>query len=104
MEKYQIDGAIAVVLSGTSWHGWSSEFVEYDEEMATDKAIVEAVMAADMPAVKARAEEILEEELENGIPGLVIEWVKIGSRFMVKVDEDGFEYIDLYHEDQWWTA
>ena len=96
MEKLMRDGKVAVVLSqgyGAGWSSWNDE--QFQESLAMDKRIAEAVLSRNFGIVVEIARSICGESFyEGGADGLTVVWVDVGTAFSI-TDYDGHESVVL---------
>lgn len=99
MDKFIVDGEVAVLVSrgfGSGWSTWGQnvfepEIVEAILEGKSDREIVEI------------AREIYPDAYVGGIGGLEVRWVPVGTRFRIE-EYDGAETLWLENEYDWETA
>lgn len=104
-DKVERDGKVAVLISrgfGAGWYTWSSPS-EYGDAMLFDPEMVEAVLAEDLEKCYEIANRKFPHNYEGGIPDLAVEWVPVGSKFVIH-EYDGRESIWLQSQMPWITA
>lgn len=102
MNKYVVDGKVAVLYSpgwGAGWWTWNSD----NEECLFDVDIVKMLIDG---KTWSEVEKVAKQKWPNGYwggaDGLVIEWVDVGQRFTLE-EYDGNESF-RYVEGDWITA
>ena len=120
MEKVIKNGLVAVIYSpgfGAGWYTWNQCRInfEYAAVLLFDPILVDLVIQkqaneydgdacnAIKKQIVARAEELCPEGYYGGVDNLVIEWIPIGSQFIVN-EYDGSESIQHQENDYWITA
>jgi hypothetical protein len=107
MEKVIRDGKVAVLVScgfGAGWSTWGGE--QYRETLLFHPKLIEMVE-------EGREREITEEWMEKefgledvyvgGTNGLYIEWVPVGTKFVIH-EYDGAESLKTIDDFYWMTA
>lgn len=108
VEKFILDGQVAVLVSrgfGAGWYSW-----EHDERMLFDPVLVEMLVYADDPddmSFQNKLEKVAEERYPQaylgGLDGLCVHWVPVGVRFRIE-EYDGAEDLRLESSYSWITA
>lgn len=103
MEKYEIDGSVAVLVSRGFGAGWSTWNTDFAEQLAMDKRIVEYVLSDQN---RERSEDEVQEFLESmgfthvycgGYEDLEIVMVKKGIYFEIR-EYDGSESLNIIND------
>lgn len=99
MDKFIVDGEVAVLVSRGYGTGWGSNGLNVFEPEIVE-AILEGKSDRDIEAI---AKDIYPNEYLGGLDGLVVQWVPVGTRFRIE-EYDGAE--SLWREDEydWETA
>jgi hypothetical protein len=107
MDKVIRDGKVAVLVSrgfGAGWSTWGGE--QYHETLLFHPKLIEMVE-------EGREREITDEWMEKelgledvytgGTDGLCIEWVPVGTKFVIH-EYDGHESLKTIDDFYWMTA
>lgn len=99
MDKFIVDGDVAVLVSrgfGSGWSTWGQNVFE--------PRIVEALLKGQSETeIVDIAREIYPDAYVGGIEGLEVRWVPVGTRFRIE-EYDGAETLWLENEYDWETA
>lgn len=102
MDKFKLNGRVAVLIStgfGAGWSTWNREW----PAMLFDPVIVEMIVAGkDSYEIEAVAERRWPDAYLGGLDGLTVEWIREGVKFRV-MEYDGAESI-LTVEDEGWIV
>lgn len=102
MNKYIVDGKVAVLYSpgyGAGWWTWNKD----NDECLFDKDIVQMVIdGVSNKEIEQAAKEKWPDGYWGGADDLTIEWLPVGQRFMIE-EYDGNESF-RYVEGDWISA
>ena len=101
MNKLELDGMIAVLISpgfGAGWSTWNDD--KYKEILCMDSDIVKAVIEEDNDKAIAIAKQKCPSIFGEGGKNLVVKWVKKGEAFEIH-EYEGREtlFVKGKHED-----
>jgi hypothetical protein len=102
MDKFIINGKVAVLYSpnyGSGWYTWNQEF----PELIFSPAIVKLVADEKFEELETYMELKYPEVFKGGMRDLEIEWIPVGTEFRIH-EYDGAESIELKEELNWFTA
>jgi hypothetical protein len=102
MDKFIINGKVAVLYSpgfGSGWYTWNQEF----PELIFSPAIVRLVADEKFDELETYMELKYPEVFKGGMRDLEIEWIPVGTEFRIH-EYDGSESIELKEELNWLTA
>jgi hypothetical protein len=102
MDKFIINGKVAVLYSpgfGSGWYTWNQEF----PELIFSPAIVRLVADEKFDELETYMELKYHEVFKGGMMDLEIEWIPIGTEFRIH-EYDGSESIEIKEELNWFTA
>lgn len=102
MDKFIINGKVAVLYSpgyGSGWYTWNQEF----PELIFSPAIVRLVADKKFDELETYMELKYPEVFKGGVRDLEIEWIPVGTEFRIH-EYDGSESIELKEELNWLTA
>jgi hypothetical protein len=102
MDKFIINGKVAVLYSpgfGSGWYTWNQEF----PELIFSPAIVKLVADEKFDELETYMELKYPEVFKGGMRDLEIEWIPVGTEFRIH-EYDGSESIELKEELNWLTA
>jgi len=97
VEKYVVDGKVAVLVSGGFGAGWSTW--NNDEGLLFDKEVVEILLNEALSEeeqqykIYSLCEVKYPDAYLGGVTGLGVKWVSEGTRFVIK-EYDGSESLE----------
>ena len=100
MKMFKKNGKVGVIIStgfGAGFSTWNNT------EMAVDFDLVEAFLKGDMNRFKYIADEKYGDWYDGGTVSLKVEWVPVGSRFMIR-EYDGDETIVVINDTNTFIA
>jgi hypothetical protein len=117
-KKYYLNGNVGVLITssyGAGWSTWSSFGENMAENMLFDTEIIEFILQHTTDGEFRSLSKTQQEELSkiasekydgqyiDGIESLVVDWVPIGSKFIIK-EYDGIETIMFFNNFNWYEA
>lgn len=102
IEKYIVDGKVAVLISqddGGSWSTWADR----NPQILFDPEIVKMVLNSKKEDIYNYVEHKYPNAYPGGIRALKVEWVDVGTKFIVH-SHDGYESIWTFDKLDWITA
>jgi hypothetical protein len=106
MEKVIVDGRVAVVIHTEYGWGWFSAYPDIPE-LLFDPGIVSLVEEKQWEKLKTylvlKFPDVAYSYSDRDIKGLVIHWIRQGSRFRIE-SYDGMESIVLHDNEEWIIA
>ena len=98
------DGQVAVIVSTGYGAGWSTWNIEYGEKMVFDPVLAQMILDGKSNAeLDKYAKEAYPDAYIGGLGKAEVEWVAVGSRFMID-EYDGYESIVILSPEYGYTA
>ena len=105
MDRFIVDGHVAVLYSPGHGAGWSSWNIEYStEELIFDPGLVDLVLAGkEQEEIAVYATLKWPDACLLGLSELDVEWVPVGTKFQIG-EYDGHESVNVFDEEDWFIA
>jgi hypothetical protein len=103
VDKYIVDGKVAVLYSPNYGAGWSTWNKGYEDFLMFDSEIVKFLLQRDFNSIERYVNNLYDGLYLCGLYDLEISYLPIGTVF--RIDEyDGYESIEIYDQKNYSVA